>query len=267
MIDINRRKLLKTSGTALGLSAIPGAAAATGNSQKDDQRGLAINEKTVLINDNNKTVYALDITNNQEQSSRQRFLTTVNKENGKVTLSEVGAQQFNKLTSTNDSKISSNDSRVKASKVDGGGMRVATNEVTITADTPIIERSDTYEHDDGSCAVYDHTHLWAAVTAEFANEVGDLSWAAIGAALISLIGSSALSAGASAVLVAGVTVVGGIAAYLTNTYAITFGVEEWDATLAGYDQALYSTKVAGGYHKSDGELTTIDINSGHPSQG
>jgi hypothetical protein len=155
------------------------------------------------------------------------------------------------MTSTNEPKISSDGNRVKASKVDDGGMKVATDEVTITADAPIIERSDTCEHDDGNCAVYDYTHIWAAVTAEFPNEIGDLSWAGIGAALISLIGSSSLSAGASAVLVAGVTVVGGIAAYVTNTYAITFGVEEWDETLAGYDQALYSTKVAGGYNKKE----------------
>ncbi|NEU57907.1 hypothetical protein [Halorussus sp. MSC15.2] len=262
MVDRNRRKLLKTSGTAIGLSAIPSAVTATKGKQKNGTNGLTIHKKTVLSENNDKTVFALDITVNKGSSTsggdatRKRFITTVKKPSGAVSVSEVNSQKFDKLTSSGEVSIASTDNEVS----------VSSGTVTVKSDTDIVKQSDVYAHNNGQCAAYDYTHRWAAVTAEFVNEVGDLGWGSISAALISLVGSSSLSAGASAILTGVIALVGGIAAYVTNTYSITFAGAEWDESAAGWNQTMYSARVAGGYHKSEGELTTISTAPGHPGR-
>lgn len=254
MVDNNRRKILKASSAAVGLSAIPSISAASHKSQTEDE--ITINDRTVLSETENKVVTAIDISNEKEnRTDRKRFITIVDKESGSVSMTKAGAEQYESLT---------DDPEVTAS---GTEVATSSNGVTIAAEDEIVERSDVYAHAKGSCALYDgHTHQWAAVTAKFVDQIGDLSWGAISAALISLIGSSALSAGASAILSAAVATVGGIAAYVTDTYALTFGAEEWDKSFFHGSYAMYSARVAPGYHKSEGELTTISAFQTHPSR-
>ncbi|WP_440766697.1 hypothetical protein [Natronorubrum sp. DTA7] len=254
MVDINRRKLLKTSGSVAGLSAIPGAAAANGGNKDDTEDGLSINDRTIIEEDKSEAVVAVDITNTDESLTengspeRKRFVAIVDKESGSVSMREVTSQQYDRASNTN-------------------RMSALSTEITPTADDDVVERSEAYSHKKEECDVYDdYNHTWAAITAEFTDEVGTLGWTTVSAALISLIGSSSITGGAAAVLVAAVTLAGGLAAIVTDTYELTFGASEWDQSLIIRDQAMYSARASTGYRKEYGELTTISATNGHPAR-
>lgn len=95
------------------------------------------------MDDEDKTVYALDLTNKEKQDDRRRFVTVVDKETGSVTLREIDAQEFSTMTS---GSASSADSGIEVSSVnDGGeastldgGAKVSVDGVTVAADKPII---------------------------------------------------------------------------------------------------------------------------------
>ncbi|WP_440772146.1 hypothetical protein [Natronorubrum sp. DTA28] len=221
--------------------------------QNDEENEITIHDRTVVSDNDSQTITGIDISKKRSddkegQPERKRFVTVTDKETGSVSMEEVDAQQYEVMTSTD-----------RTSTVDAAVSPTA-------ASDDIVERSDVYSMTKEECDVHDnYNHLWAAVTAEFTDEVGNLSWASVSAALISLVGSSSITGGAAAVLVAAITAVGGLAAIVTDTYELTFGASEWDQSLVIHDQAMYSARVAPGYHKEYGELTTISGYVGHPA--
>lgn len=261
MVDNNRRRILKAGGTALGLSTLPGITAATKTEESEVWGEIELHDRTLIAESDEKAVWGIDLSKNRnsrwqersaqnkkpEKSTRKRFVVTVEKNSGAASMGQVSTQKYESLAAND--KLS-----------------VESNEVTIAADDDIVVRSDVYAHDNGSCAAYDYTHVWAAVTAEFTDEVGDLGWQSVSAALIAVIGSSSLSGGVPAVLIGIVTAIGGLAAIVTDTYELTVGGAEWDKTVGGWNQTMYSSRAAPGYHKGEGELTTIVVSPGHPGR-
>lgn len=251
MVDNNRRRLLKASGTVVGLSAIPSIAAASDDSREEDDE-LTLNDKTIIYEDEEKTVIGIDLSKSDGEdrhgnsTNRKYSIATVKKESGSVSIREVSSQEYDSLTSDDELTV------------------LSTGTTSSVADDDIIVRSDVYSHEKGECdAIENYTHLWSAVTAEFTDNAGDLGWGTISAALISLVGSSSLSAGASAILVGAITAVGGVAAIVTDVYELTFAASEWDQSIVYDDLAMFSAKIAPGYHRSEGELTTISVSTGH----
>ncbi|OAQ51687.1 hypothetical protein HTG_16650 [Natrinema mahii] len=264
MPDINRRKLLTSGSAAVGLTVVPSIGAASSDNKDADQEKVNLNDNTVLFEDKNKRIIGVDLSKTSDKkgeentADRRRFITVTDKESGSVSLEEVSAQRYDELTNKEEMTAAGTQGTTAANS----------SPVTTADDAAVVEYSDTYWHNKGSCDVYDdHTHVWAGVSAQFANEIGDLSWASVSAALISIVGSSSLSAGISAILVAGITFVGGVAAYVTNTYALTFGVEEWDQSALIKQIPMYSIRTAPGYHLDEDELKTITpVPNQHPTR-
>lgn len=88
--------------------------------------------------------------------------------------------------------------------------------------------------------------------------MNDYSWTAIAAALIALVESALLSGG--------IALVGGIAAIVSGTDTITFGAQEYDISKFGWNQTMYSAKVAAGWRRSRSALTTVSTAPTHPTR-
>lgn len=263
MTDINRRKLLRSCGAGIGLTTIPGAVAAD-DGETSASEGLTINQRAADTGEDGRDVHILDITNN-EKRERKRFVGVVGREGSAVHLTEVNEPKFRAVASVVDSDVSATDSTVGTESVDDG-VRISADDVTVLADRPIIQRSDVYRDTNGECDAYDYTHKWAAVTAEFPNAVGDIGWGSVAAGLIYIVGSANVPVWVGSLLVGAISAVAGIAAYVTNTYTLTFGAPEFDKSAAGWTQTLYGVQIDGGYHKGKGEMPVVMSYPTHPAR-
>ena len=253
MSNQSRRKFLRTSGIAAGSLAVPGTAAAkeTGGGPGDEKK-LSISDRTVVTASDDSKIVAVSVARRRGNRSysatdaeTENFVFDVDTEDGSVSYTKVEGKQYESLTNSRSAM----------------SVESAREEVSLMGDddTDIVERSTTWGTDLGTCDAYSsHTHRYQAISAEFDQRVNDYSWTAIAAALIALVESALLSGG--------IALVGGIAAIVSGTDTITFGAQEYDISKFGWNQTMYSAKVAAGWRRSRSALTTVSTAPTHPTR-
>lgn len=245
MSEKSRRRFLRTSGVVAGAITVPGAVTAETDRA---EKGIDVNDKTTLSeageSDFGLTTQSDDVkivgVSITEDGERFNFVFAIDPTDGSASYTKVTDRRYRTLVSSEHSTPDS---------VQGPPIGTFDD---------IIQRSTEYAYNLGDCIKHDgYEHLYAAVSVEFHDDINNYSWLAIAGALAATVSNP--------VLVAAISLAGGIGAIESDTDTITFAGQDYDVSKWGFTVSGYKAMVNAGWKRDRDDLITISHGPSHPA--